>query len=589
MPAERVSKRRVREILRLKHGCGASDREIARSLSLARSAVALTLERAAAAGLRWPLPATLTDRVLEAMLYAGYGSQQGARRKAEPDWAYVHHELRRPGVMLMLLWQEYRQRKPDGYRYRACRTGSARMSGRSPSWAACRRSSCPTTRRSGSTAPTGTSPASTAPISIWRPITAPRSCRQDTMRTGCSDGLVFKQHESTQTRTIMETANFDGHSQSFVSAEAATLFVSLELSRARWLVTSLSPSTSKISRHSVVGGNAKDLLQLLADFRMKAERHIGATVKVVTIQEIGFDGFWIHRVLESNSIESHVVEAASIAVPRRRRRAKTDTIDGELLLRTLMAFKRGEPRVCAMVVVPSPEEEDRRRLSRERKTMIKERIEHINRIKGLMACQGIAGFEPMRANAREKLGELRTGDGRAIPERMKAEIRRELDRLALLRQQIAEVEAERDALLHAEDAPRGSPGALLLKLRGIGSEFASVLWQEGLYRRFTNRRQLAAYAGLAPSPWRSGDMKKEQGISKSGNARLRTTMIEAAWLWLRHQPGSALSQWFQERVRNDRGRLRRVSIVALARKLLVALWRFTTHGEIPEGASLKAT
>jgi transposase len=172
---------------------------------------------------------------------------------------------------------------------------------------------------------------------------------------------------------------------------------------------------------------------------------------------------------------------------------------------------------------------------------------------------------------------------------MKAEIRRELDRLALLRRQIAEVEAERDALLRPEEARRGSPGALLLKLRGIGPEFASVLWQEGLYRRFANRRQLAAYAGLAPSPWRSGDMKKEQGISKSGNARLRTTMIEAAWLWLRHQPASALSQWFHERVRTDRGRLRRISIVALARKLLVSLWRFTTHGEIPEGASLKAT
>lgn len=240
-----------------------------------------------------------------------------------------------------------------------------------------------------------------------------------------------------------------------------------------------------------------------------------------------------------------------------------------------------------MVVVPNPDEEDQRRLSRERKTMVKERIEHINRIKGLMACQGIRGFEPMRANARERLVELCTGDGRPIPERMKAEIRRELDRLELLRKQIAEVEAERDALLRVEQAPRESPGALLLKLRGIGPEFASVLWQEGLYRRFANRRQLAAYAGLAPSPWRSGDMKKEQGISKSGNARLRTTMIEAAWLWLRHQPGSALSQWFQKRVGTDRGRLRRVSIVALARKLLIALWRFTTHGEVPEGASLK--
>ncbi len=386
----------------------------------------------------------------------------------------------------------------------------------------------------------------------------------------------------------METATPVGHSQSVASGEAIPLFVSLELSRARWLVTSLSPGSDKISRHSVVGGNITDLLHLLADLRMKAEQRTGSTVRIVTIQEIGFDGFWIHRVLASNAIESHVVEASSIAVPRRRRRVKTDAIDGELLLRTLMAFKRGEPRVCAMLVVPTPEEEDRRRLSRERKTMIKERIEHINRIKGLMACQGIAGFEPMRANARERLEELRTGDGRAIPERMKAEIRRELDRLDLLRRQIAEVEAERDTLLHAEDAPKASPGAQLLKLRGIGPEFASVLWHEGLYRRFANRRQLAAYAGLAPSPWRSGDMKKEQGIAKSGNARLRTTMIEAAWLWLRHQPGSALSQWFQERVRTDRGRLRRVSIVALARKLLVALWRFATHGEIPEGASLKA-
>ena len=386
----------------------------------------------------------------------------------------------------------------------------------------------------------------------------------------------------------METATPVGHSQSVTSGEAIPLFVSLELSRARWLVTSLSPGSDKISRHSVIGGNITDLLHLLADLRMKAEQRTGSTVKIVTIQEIGFDGFWIHRVLASNAIESHVVEASSIAVPRRRRRAKTDAIDGELLLRTLMAFKRGEPRVCAMLVVPTPEEEDRRRLSRERKTMIKERIEHINRIKGLMACQGIAGFEPMRANARERLEELRTGDGRAIPERMKAEIRRELDRLDLLRRQIAEVEAERDTLLQAEDAPKTSPGAQLLKLRGIGPEFASVLWHEGLYRRFANRRQLAAYAGLAPSPWRSGDMKKEQGIAKSGNARLRTTMIEAAWLWLRHQPGSALSQWFQERVRTDRGRLRRVSIVALARKLLVVLWRFTMHGEIPEGASLKA-
>jgi transposase len=385
----------------------------------------------------------------------------------------------------------------------------------------------------------------------------------------------------------MESIDCTYRSQASIPTEATTVFVSLELSRARWLVTSLSPNTSKISRHFVPGGDAAELLRLLSELRAKAERHVNAAVKITCIQEIGFDGFWIHRVLAANGIESHVVEAASIAVPRRHRRAKTDTIDGELLLRTLMAFRRGEPRVCAMVVVPTPEEEDRRRLSRERKTMVKERIEHINRIKGLMACQGIVGFEPRRAKARERLDELRTGDGRPIPGRMKAEIRRELERLELLRKQIAEIEAERDALLSPVEAAKPSPGAQLLKLRGIGPEFASVLWQEGLYRRFANRRQLAAYAGLAPSPWRSGDLSKEQGISKSGNARLRTTMIEAAWLWLRHQPKSALSLWFKNRVKADRGRHRRVAIVALARKLLIAFWRFATDGEIPEGAELK--
>jgi transposase len=376
-------------------------------------------------------------------------------------------------------------------------------------------------------------------------------------------------------------------SQTSIPTEAATVFVSLELSRARWLVTSLSPSKSKISRHFVPGGNTAGLLRLLGKLCASARRHVNANVKIMCIQEIGFDGFWIHRALVANGIESHVVEAASIAVPRRHRRAKTDAIDGELLLRTLMAFKRKEPRVCAMVVVPTPDEEDRRRISRERKTMIKERIEHINRIKGLMACQGIVGFEPMRAKARERLDELRTGDARPIPERMKAEVRRELERLELLRKQIAEIEAERDALLHPVAAAEPSPGAQLLRLRGIGPEFASVLWHEGLYRRFANRRQLAAYAGLAPSPWRSGDLNKEQGISKSGNARLRTTMIEATWLWLRHQPNSALSLWFKNRVKADRGRHRRVAIVALARKLLIALWRFATYGEIPEGAALK--
>jgi len=367
----------------------------------------------------------------------------------------------------------------------------------------------------------------------------------------------------------------------------ASIFASLELSRSRWLVTVMMPGGDKMSKYSVPGGDGGALLALLARLRARAERHAASPVGIVTIQEAGFDGFWIHRLLQANGIESHVVEPASIAVPRRHRRAKTDAIDGEALLRTLMAFQRGEPRVCSMVVPPSPEAEDRRRLSRERRTLIKERIGHVNRIKGLLAAQGIAGYEPMRQDRRERLEELRTGDGRPLPPRLKAEIGRQLERLELLGRQIAAVEAERGALVQ-EEAPAQTPAGLLMRLRGIGPEFATVLWLEGLFRRFGNRRQLAAYAGLAPSPWQSGTVKGEQGISKSGNPRLRTTAIELAWLWLRHQPETALSRWFQERVRSDRGRVRRVSIVALARKPLVALWRFVTDGVVPEGATLKA-
>jgi len=367
----------------------------------------------------------------------------------------------------------------------------------------------------------------------------------------------------------------------------ATVFVSLELSRAKWLITSMSAWRDKMSKHTVDAGDGAALLDRLARLRTEAGQHLGTPARVVVIQEAGLDGFWIHRLLQAGGIESHVVEPASIAVPRRHRRAKTDVIDGEMLVRTLAAFERGEPRVCSMVVAPSPEEEDRRRVSRERRTLIKERIEHANRIKGLLASQGISGCEPMRRSFRDRLESLRTGDGRPLGSRLKAEIGRELDRMDLVLRQIAAVEADRDALVRPDHADAEAPAARLMKLRGIGPEFAAVLWLEGLFRRFANRRQLAAYAGLAPSPWQSGGVDREQGIAKSGNPRLRTAMVELAWLWLRHQPGSALSRWFRERVGSERGRIRRIAIVALARKLLVALWRYTTLGERPAGATLK--
>jgi transposase len=370
--------------------------------------------------------------------------------------------------------------------------------------------------------------------------------------------------------------------------DSITLFASLELSKSKWLVTINSPGSEKFSKHVVAGGDNGSLLDLLARLRAKAKQRCGAPIRVMVIQEAGLDGFWIHRLLIDNGIESHVVDAASIAVDRRHRRVKTDAIDGETLLRTLMAWARGERRVCSMVRVPSPEEEDHRRLTRERGTLLKERIQHTNRIKGLLSGQGIRDYDPLRRDRFDRLEALRTGDGRPLPPMLKAEIRRELDRIELVTTQLASVERARDALVRTETTDQENPAALLINFKGIGPEFASLLWLEALFRNFTNRRQVAAYAGLAPSPWQSGSIDRDQGISKSGNRRLRHTMIELAWFWLRHQSDSALSRWFQARVGAGKGRIRRIAIVALARKLLVALWRYVAQGVVPEGVVFKA-
>jgi len=374
-----------------------------------------------------------------------------------------------------------------------------------------------------------------------------------------------------------------------IRTDLGAIFVSLELSRSTWLTTSLSPgSGEKMSKHSVRDGDTAGLLERFAQVKEKARARTAKSFPILVIQEAGLDGFWIHRVLRSKGIESHVVDPASIATSRRRRRAKTDKIDGEALVRALLAYKRGEPRVCAMLKVPTPEEEDRRRLCRERKVLIAEQIEHVNRLKGLLFSQGISGYEPLRRNRWTRLEELQTGDGRLLPKHLKAQVRRELDQLELLLEQIKVVERERDTLLAAEETSAPAPAAMLLNIKGIGPEFAAVLWSEGLFRHFDNRRQVAAYAGLAPTPWQSGAVDREQGVSKSGNPRLRTTLIQLAWLWLRHQPKSALTQWFVEWVKRNGGRLKKTTIVALARKLLVALWKYVTAGVLIEGAAMKS-
>src|SRR4051794_29566960 len=403
--------------------------------------------------------------------------------------------------------------------------------------------------------------------------------------------------------------------QAATRTDLGAIFVSMELSRRTWLITSLSPGAGeKMSKHSVPASDVAGLLHRFAELKRKAAVRTGRDFPIIVIQEAGLDGFWIHRLLQSEGIESHMVDPASILTSRRARRAKTDRIDGETLVRTLMAFKRGEPRGCSMARAPTPRQEDRprvcrerpvlgggrggcwgagrpapgrgarRRVCRERRILVGERVRHVNRIKGLLFARGVFGYEPLRKHRRERLEELRTGDGRPLPVHLKAQIIRELDRLEVVLAQLKTVEAERDALLKPATDEAASPPAMLMQLKGIGPQSAAVLCSEGLFRRFDNRRQVAAYAGLAPTPWQSGSTDHEQGVSKAGNPRLRTTMVELAWLWLRNQPGSAPSLWFHERVQRLGGRMRKTIIVALARKLLVALWRYTTAGVVIEGA-----
>ena len=367
--------------------------------------------------------------------------------------------------------------------------------------------------------------------------------------------------------------------------QPATLFVALELSKAEWLVGLHSPMADKVSRHTIAGGDAPALLMLIGAARRRAEASLGGTVRVVTCYEAGYDGFWLHRLLVAHGIANQVIDPASLLVNRRARRRKTDRIDLAGLLRTLMAWHRGEPQVCSMVRVPSPEEEDRRRRGRERERLVKERVQHLGRVKGLLMTQGVRDFQPARRGWRDRLEALRTGDGRPLPDCLKAEIARECRRLALVDEMLDELERERDA---ASDGKAPQQAALLTKLRGIGPTSAHLLAGEVFHRDFANRRQVAAYLGLEPSPWQSGQVDQDQGISKAGNRRARRVAIELAWLWLQHQPDSGLSRWFKDRVGVARGRVRRIMLVALARKLIVALWRYLASGVVPEGASMRA-
>jgi transposase len=382
----------------------------------------------------------------------------------------------------------------------------------------------------------------------------------------------------------MQASNLDTPT----TGHCGTIFVAIELSQKSWLVTLHSPDRDRISRHKLEGGDHAALLALIEKVRSRAEQQLSGSFRIVSCYEAGYDGFWLHRLLLAAGIMNFVFDAASIPVEQRGRRAKTDRIDGELLLRTLMAHLRGEPRVVRIVKVPSVEQEDARRASRERERLVKEQTAHTNRIKALLRLQGMAVGYPRRRDWLNWLAQQRDWQGQPVSPHLLAEVTREHARLMLVRQQLAALEQAEASQACPVPQAMVERRDQLQRLKALGPSFATTLTNELFYKDFDNRRQVAAYCGLPPSPWRSGGIDREQGISKAGNPRARLKAIELAWLWLRHQPESELSRWFNTRTAEAGKRARRIAIVALARKLMVALWRYLITGLVPAGATMKA-
>jgi transposase len=364
----------------------------------------------------------------------------------------------------------------------------------------------------------------------------------------------------------------------------SALVIAVEISRTAWVIAAHVPGLGhvKIKRRIEPRGEA-----LLFAIEQLKRRATAAVAHVIVAYEAGYTGFRLARLLRRNAIEVRAIQPASVPIDRRRRRAKTDAIDAELLLRTCLAFLRGEPRVCSMVPIPDEADEDARHPGREREDLVAERIGLTNRIGAILATLGVDGFNPLRRDRRQRLQEARTALGEPIPGHAKARILRLIERLELVLDQLRVVEGRRDAMLGASDGVPEIMTKRLVELRGIGVQTATVLVREGFVRPFRSAKALGSYAGLAGAPFASGGFSHEQGITKAGNKRLRTAVVELAWLWLRYQPGSALSRWFAERLGRAGGRMRKVLIIALARKLLVALWRLVTQGVVPEGSARK--
>ena len=340
--------------------------------------------------------------------------------------------------------------------------------------------------------------------------------------------------------------------------------------------------------HRIVAGDTAALLTLISELRARPVKATGQVPDLACCFEAGRDGFWLHRLLAGHGVATYVVEPTSILVNRRARRAKTDRLDAEGLLRALAAYVGGDRHICSMVRVPTPEEEDAKRPHRAREHLVQGRTRFENRILALLETQGIRERPSLRSWEHD-LNTLRTGDGRPLPPHLLAELDRLRRRLALTMELIREVDAERATALTAAPNEAASRKVMALqRIRGIGENFAAVLVREVLYRPFSSRKQLASYVGLTPMPYQSGTMDRDRRIGRAGNPRARKTMVQLAWLWLRYQPESALAAWFRTRVGTLQGRSRRIAIVAMARKLLIALWRYVETGQVPDGVVVRA-
>lgn len=360
----------------------------------------------------------------------------------------------------------------------------------------------------------------------------------------------------------------------------AKLLVSLELANVKWRVAA-SDGGTRVREYTVRAGDGAGLLSVIE--RARARFGLGKEAPVLSCYEAGRDGFWLHRFLVANGIGNIVVDASSIEVNRRRRRAKTDRIDGRKLLANLVRFEAGEKKVWSVLRVPTQAEEDARRPHRERERLVKERRAHVARMKSLLVMHNVRLKRVGGQAWQQRLKAL------GLPPAVCAELEREGQRLGLVDQQIAQSEREHAQALKSSNDEASAKQRCMQRLRGVGAIGAWVLVQELFgWRSFNNRRELAGCVGLGGSPYNSGSMERDQGISKAGNPRVRTLSVELAWSWLRFQPDSALAKWYMERFGRGSGRSRRIGIVALARRLLIALWRFVEHGVVPQGARLKA-